>query len=159
MYNSASFGEKGRRMRTPLNISIFLFLTLFVTGCTNGKIGPGENAASVKNPLKTPKDLRIEKILTSGTWKYEPQEDDCKDTQWVQNFYKSRYYKSVGAACLVPDAFSVDAESWHVKNKILYITNMSPIQGDEIILKYGIHYMDENRMILSSGNYKYIFNK
>ena len=112
-----------------------------------------------KNPLKTLNDIKIEKLLTSGTWKYERQHDDCKDTNWVQNFYKNRYYKSIGAACLIPHAFSVDAENWHLKNQILYVTNLSPIDGDDIILKYGIHYLDNNRLVLSSGEYKYTFVK
>ena len=118
-----------------------------------------ETSSKQKNPLKTFKDLRIEKLLTSGTWQYERQHDDCKDTNWTQNFYQNRYYKSIGAACLIPNAFSVDAENWYLKNQILYITNLSPITGDDIILKYGIDYLDQNRLVLSSSTYKYRFVK
>ena len=146
-------------MRTSLKISIFVFLSLFISGCSNfNEIGLN-NPRTVKNPLKTIKDLKIEKMLTSGTWKYERQSDDCKDTSWSQNFYSNRYYKSVGAACLIPDAFSVDAENWYLKDKILYVTNLSPNSDDDIILRYGIHYLDKNRLILSSGGYKYTFVK
>ena len=112
-----------------------------------------------KNPLKSAKDLKIEKILTSGTWKYQRQSDDCKDTSWVQNFYPSRYYKSVGAACLVPNAFSVDAESWYLKDQILYVTNLSPDSGEDIILRYGVEHLDNNSLVLASGGFKYTFKK
>ena len=148
-------------MKSPLKIGIFISLSLFMTGCSNfNEIGlSGTANGSIKNPLKTNKDIEIEKILTSGEWKYERQSDDCKDTNWTQVFSANRYYKSVGAACLIPDAFSVDAENWYLKNKILYVTNLSPNSNDDIILKYGIHYMDANRLVLSSGNYKYTFVK
>lgn len=144
-------------MRTLSRISTFVLLSLFISGCSNLKTM--EAASNPKNPLKTFKDLTIEKLLTTGTWSYERQSDDCKDTNWTQNFYKNRYYKSVGAACLIPNAFTVDAESWYLKNQILYITNLSPIAADDIILKYAIDYLDENKMILSSANYKYAFVK
>lgn len=137
-----------------------MFLSVTMTGCASlQKANFGSIEGSIKNPLKTAKDLNIEKVLTSGTWKYERQSDDCKDTNWVQNFYANRYYKSFGAACLIPHAFTVDAESWHLKNQILYVTNLSPDSGDDIILRYGIHYLDANRLVLSSGDYKYTFNK
>ena len=140
-------------------ISTCVFLSLLISGCSNfNEIGLN-TSGSVKNPLKTVKDLKIEKVLTSGTWTYERQSDDCKDTNWVQNFHSNRYYKSVGAACLIPDAFSVDAENWYLKDKILYVTNLSPNSDDDIILRYGIHYLDANRLVLSSGEYKYTFVK
>lgn len=148
------------RMRTLLKVSTFVFLSVFFSGCSYFEGTSDLNAVgSSKNPLKTAKDLKIEKVLTSGTWTYERQFDDCKDTNWVQNFYSNRYYKSVGAACLIPNAFTVDAENWYLKNQILYVTNLSPDSGEDIILRYGIHYLDENRLVLSSGEYKYAFVK
>ena len=146
-------------MTTLPKISTFVFLSLFISGCSNFT-GPSFNyEGSVKNPLKTYKDLKIEKVLISGIWTYERQSDDCKDTNWVQSFDSNRYYRSVGAACLIPDAFSVDAENRYLKDKILYVTNLSPNSEDDIILRYGIHYLDENRLVLSSGKYKYTFVK
>jgi len=147
-------------MRSLSKISTLVFFSFVVTGCANLQQANISNIeGSSKNPLKTAKDINIEKVLTSGTWKYERQSDDCKDTNWVQNFYTNRYYKSVGAACLIPNAFTVDAESWHLKDQILYVTNLSPNSGDDIILKYGIHYLDVNRLVLSSGDYRYTFVK
>jgi len=135
-----------------------LILSIFFTGCSY--LNPtGEIGSKPKNPLKTAKDVEIEKVLSSGVWKYERQSDDCKDTSWQQTFHKNRYYKSVGDACLVPDAFSVDAESWHIKNKFLYITNLSPVNGDDIILKYRIDFLDQDKLILASGKFKYNFYK
>jgi len=147
-------------MKNISKISTLMFLTFLISGCSNLQQGYFSNAqSSVKNPLKTAKDLQIEKSLTSGSWKYERQSDDCKDTNWVQNFYPNRYYKSIGAACLIPNVFTVDAESWHLKGQILYVTNLSPDSGEDIILRYGVHYLDENKLILSSGQYKYTFFK
>jgi len=147
-------------MRTQFKITTFVFLSLFISGCSNfNDTGFANNVSSSKNPLKTFKDLEIEKVLTSGMWKYERQSDDCKDTNWVQNFHSNRYYKSIGAACLIPDAFSVDAENWYLKDQILYVTNLSPNSDDDIILRYGIQYLDQNRLVLSSGKYKYTFIK
>jgi len=147
-------------MRTQFKITTFVFLSLFISGCSNfNGTRFSNNTGSSKNPLKTLKDLKIEKALTSGTWKYERQYDDCNDTNWVQNFHSNRYYKSVGAACLIPDAFSVDAENWYLKDQILYVTNLSPNSDDDIILRYGIHYLDQNRLVLSSGKYIYTFVK
>ena len=146
-------------MRTLFKTSTFVFLSLFISGCSNFSGMDINNSGAKKNPLKTVKDLRIEKVLTSGTWTYERQSDDCKDTNWVQNFYSNRYYKSVGAACLIPHAFTVDAENWYLKGQILYVTNLSPNSADDIILRYGIDYLDENRLVLSSGQYKYAFVK
>ncbi len=133
-----------------------------MTGCSNFtealKALSAEDATSVSsNPLKTKKDLLIEKNLTSGTWTYQRQGDDCKDTTWTQTFHKNRYYKSGGSACLLNDAFSVDAESWHIKNQVLYIVNLSPKEGEDIILKYGINFLDKKKLVLSSGQYKYTF--
>ncbi len=85
-------------MRTLPRISTFVFLSLFISGCSNFNETGFNSSGSSKNPLKTIKDLKIEKVLTSGTWKYERQFDDCEDTSWVQNFHSNRYYKSVGAA-------------------------------------------------------------
>jgi len=147
-------------MKNLFTISTIVFLSFVFSGCSHlYESNFGNVQGSSKNPLKTFKDLRIEKILSSGTWKYERQSDDCKDTNWVQNFYPNRYYKSVGAACLIPNVFTVDAESWHLKNQILYVTNLSPISGNDIILRYGIDFLDENRLVLSSGQYKYSFVK
>jgi len=115
------------------------------------------NASS--HPLKSKKDLQIERVLTSGVWKYQRQSDDCNDTRWDQRFYSNRYYQSVGSACLLVDAFSVEAESWHVKSQQLYIVNLSPKDSDDIILKYGIDYLDKSKLVLSSKGYKYTFLK
>ncbi|MEH6455364.1 MAG: hypothetical protein V7749_03520 [Cocleimonas sp.] len=146
-------------MKILPRISTFVFLSLFISGCSNFT-GPRFNyEGSVKNPLKTNKDLKIEKVLISGIWTYERQSDDCKDTNWVQSFDSNRYYRSVGAACLIPNAFSVDAENWYLKDQILYVTNLSPDSDNDIILRYGIDYLDQNRLVLSSGEYKYTFLK
>lgn len=146
-------------MKALIKIISFGLLTIFISGCSNISGSGFHNEGLKKNPLKTVKDLKIEKVLTSGAWTYERQSDDCKDTNWVQRFDTNRYYKSVGAACLVPDAFSVDAESWYLKDNILYITNLAPNSDDDIILRYWIHYLDKNRLVLSSGKYKYTFVK
>jgi len=150
-------------MKSLLKMITFVSISLFASGCsgylTNSGYTDTGSIGSAKNPLKTSKDLQIEKVLMSGTWKYERQSDDCKDTSWVQNFYPNRYYKSVGAACLIPDAFSVDAESWYLKENILYVTNLAPNSDDDIILRYWIHYLDKTRLVLSSGKYKYTFVK
>ena len=141
-----------------MRIFILVVTSLLFTGCSNFNKLEIDSAKS-KHPLKSELDIKIENSLTSGTWKYERQADDCKDTSWEQTFYKNRYYKSVGAACLMPEAFSVDAENWHTKKQVLYITNLSPVDGDDIILKYGIDYLDKNKLVLSSGKYKYTFLK
>ncbi len=135
-----------------------VIITIFASGCTNLS-APNEVGSKTGNPLKTQKDIEIEKAITSGVWKYERQGDDCKDTTWEQTFYKNRYYKSVGAACLVPDAFSVDAENWHIKDQYLYVTNLSPVNGDDIILKYRIDFLNQDKLILASGKFKYNFYK
>ncbi len=57
------------------------------------------------------------------------------------------------------DAFSVDAENWYLKDQILYVTNLSPDSDNDIILRYGVDYLDQNRLVLSSGKYKYTFVK
>jgi len=150
---------KGRIMR----LASLVLMAFFITGCSNfnEKLASMSSASdeSSSHPLKSKKDLQIEKLLTSGTWKYQRQSDDCKDTSWSQTFHKNRYYKSSGAACLLADAFSVDAENWHIKNQILYITNLSLLEGQDIILKYGIAFLDKKKLILSSGQYKYTFLK
>ena len=139
-----------------MKILILFVISFLFTGCSNFS---SLSDASSKNPLKSDKDLQIEKALIGSTWKYELQSDDCKDTSWEQTFHKNRYYKSVGAACLLPEAFSVDAENWHTKKQVLYITNLSPKDGDDIIMKYGIDFLDENKLVLSSGKFKYTFFK
>jgi len=139
--------------------SIALMLSL--SGCSNFKslVSNSTSLDGYSHPLKTKKDLRIERLLASGTWKYQRQGDDCKDTFWQQQFYPSRYYQSKGSACKLIDAFSVEAESWHVKNQHLYIVNLAPVDGNDIILKYGIDYLDSGKLILSSNGYKYTFLK
>ncbi len=148
---------RGRKMK----LASLILMAFFITGCSNfnEKFASMSSSDVSSHPLKSKKDLQIEKDLTSGIWKYQRQSDDCKDTSWSQTFYKNRYYKSSGAACLLADAFSVDAENWHIKNQILYITNLSPLVGQDIILKYGITFLDKNKLILSSGQYKYTFLK
>lgn len=147
-------------MKNLNTICTFTFLSFVLSGCSGLQLADlnSANRSSI-NPLKTEKDIKIEKVLTSGTWQYERQSDDCEDTNWVQNFYPNRYYKSVGAACLIPHAFTVDAESWHLKNQILYVTNLAPESGEDIILRYGVDYLDTNKLVLSSGGYKYTFIK
>jgi len=146
-----------------MKLASLILMAFFITGCSNlsekFNMSSMSSSAESVHPLKSKKDLEIEKLLTTGTWKYQRQGDDCKDTSWSQTFYKNRYYKSGGAACLLADAFSVDAENWHIKNQILYITNLSPINEQDIILKYGIAFLDKNKLILSSGKYKYTFLK
>ena len=145
--------------------SFILLLSLLVTllsGCSNfndfiqsGAFhGINQNSP---NPLKTQEDTRIEKALVGGKWLYQRQPDDCKDTYWAQHFYKNGYYKSGGATCLLSDSFSVDAEAWHVKDQILYIINLSPRAGEDIILKYGVEIIDKNRIILRSAENTYTF--
>ena len=136
-------------------------MAFFITGCSNFN-DQFESIFSIgvsSHPLKSKRDMEIERVLTSGSWKYQRQGEDCKDTNWWQTFHKDRYYKSGGAACLLTDAFSVDAENWHIKGLNLYITNLSPLEGQDIILKYGIVFLDENKLILSSGKYRYTFLK
>ncbi len=148
-------------MRTRVFLSLFsLLLTLGLSGCSNFNFDNINTAfTNETNPLKTEKDRKIESVLTSGTWKYQRQSADCKDTTWTQRFHKNRYYKSGGSACLLKDAFSVDAESWHIKNQRLYIVNLSPSDDDDIILKYGIDFLDNKKLILSSKGFKYTFLK
>ena len=141
-----------------MRLITLLVISLLFTGCSRYLRAPSVNAPS-NNPLKTIKDLQIESALVGGTWKYERQGDDCEDTNWEQSFHYDRYYKSVGAACLLPQAFSVDAENWYTKQQILYITNLSPKNGDDIIMKYRIDFLDENKLVLSSGKFKYTFFK
>lgn len=148
-----------------MKVASLIFVFFFMTGCSSlQELFPSmelnnTNASTSDHPLKSKKDLQIEEHLTSGIWKYQRQGDDCKDTTWSQRFYKNRYYKSNGSACLLADAFSVDAENWHIKNQVLYITNLSPKEGEDIILKYGIDYLDDTKLVLSSSAYKYTFLK
>lgn len=139
-----------------MRLIALIVISILFTGCSNHSDLSGSFA---KNPLKSKKDLEIEHVLTSGTWKYERQGEDCKDTNWEQTFYKNRYYKSIGSACLLANAFSVDAENWHTKKLFLYITNLSPKNGDDIVMKYGIDFLDGSKLILSRGNYQYTFLK
>ena len=146
-----------------IKLTTTIVLTLFMSGCSNLQALFPElkltDAPEVTHPLKSTLDLNIEKHLTNGTWKYQRQGEDCDDTVWHQTFHKNLYYKSGGSACLMPDAFSVDAENWHVKDRVLYITNLSPLEGKDIILKYGIEYLNTKKLVLSSGGYKYTFIK
>ncbi|MEE9310083.1 MAG: hypothetical protein V3U64_03615 [Cocleimonas sp.] len=155
-----------------MKVVTLILVAFFITGCSNlnkrllamsSNVATTTNTAAVlttsPHPLKSKKDLQIEAGLMSGTWKYQRQGDDCNDTTWTQSFHENRYYKSGGSACLLADAFSVDAENWHIKNEILYITNLSPKEGDDIILKYRIEFLDQKNLVLSSGQYKYTFLK
>ncbi len=149
-------------MKPSLLLSLTtLIVTFAISGCSNFNALASKSSQfdTRSHPLKSKKDLRIEQLLTSGTWKYQRQVDDCKDTSWLQRFYKSRYYLSKGSACQLIDAFTVEAESWHVKAQQLYIVNLSPNDGNDIILKYGIDYLDPGKLILSSNGYKYTFLK
>ncbi|MEE9327384.1 MAG: hypothetical protein V3U71_08795 [Cocleimonas sp.] len=138
-------------------LSILVFSMLFTSCSTFSEFLEQKN--TVKNPLKTTLDLKIEKTLIGGNWNYERQADDCKDTNWQQTFHKNRYYQSLGSACLLADAFSVEAESWYTKNQTLYITNLSPNDGDDIIMKYTIAFLNENKLVLTRGKFKYTFLK
>lgn len=141
-----------------MRILIIVVFSMLFSGCSYyGYGGIAPIIRYITNPLKTDVDVKIENTLVMGAWKYQRQHDDCKDTNWEQTFYTNRYYKSVGAACMLPKAFSVDAENWYIKNQILYITNLSPKDGADIIIKYGISYLDENKLVLSSGKYNYTF--
>ena len=144
-----------------MRLALLFVGAFFMSGCSNfiKALSETPSTAVSSHPLKSKKDLQIEENLTSGTWKYQRQGDDCNDTTWTQTFYKNRYYKSGGSACLLADAFSVDAENWHIKNQVLYITNLSPKEGEDIILKYGINFLDKKKLILSSGQYTYTFLK
>jgi len=152
-------------MNTILKITLIILTATFFTACSNvnklieSSSDSMTNTPSKKNPLKTLDDIKIEKLITKGTWLYQRQGEDCNDTEWKQRFYKNRYYRSLGSACLVPDSFSVDAESWHVKNLYLYIVNLSPNEKDDIVLKYAIEYLDKAKLILSSNGFKYTFLK
>ncbi len=147
-----------------MRLASLLIMAFFITGCSNftekrNAMSSDTTDTTSSHPLKTKKDLLVEENLTSGTWKYQRQDDDCEDTTWTQTFHENRYYKSGGSACLLTDAFSVDAENWHIKNQVLYIINLSPKEGEDIILKYGIDFLDKRKLILSSGQYKYTFLK
>ena len=104
-----------------MRLASLSIMAFFITGCSNftARLNAMSADTASSHPLKTKKDLQAEENLTSGTWKYQRQSDDCKDTTWIQSFHKNRYYKSTGSACLIPDVFSVDAENWHIKNQIL----------------------------------------
>lgn len=149
-----------RSYRAVVTVLLVAIVASFLSGCSNLKQLATVGSVNLQShPLKTKKDLRTEALLTTGTWKYQRQKDDCNDTTWSQRFYKNRYYQSGGSACLLADAFSVDAESWYIKNGLLYITNLSPVDENDIILKYGIDYIDGNKLILSSKGYQYTFLK
>lgn len=150
----------GRAMKLFKTFIFTVIITSFLNGCSNfNEIMINLSAGESSHPLKSTKDIEVEKTLASGTWKYQQQLDDCKDTSWEQSFHKNRYYQSIGSACLLLDAFSVEAESWHVKDQNLYIVNLSPSDSDDIIIKYGIDYLDRGKLILSSKGYKYTFLK
>lgn len=139
-----------------------VLITLLMSGCSlMGDTSQNDPEALLKsdNPLKTRQDIRTEKLLIGGIWKYQRTADDCSDTDWAQKFYKNRYYRSAGAACLLKDAFSVDAENWHVKKTTLYITNLAPSEGDDIIMRYAIKHLSEGKLILQSNGFDYTFLK
>jgi len=139
----------------------FLLVMLSLSGCSNFNefINSRTFLSPAANPLKTQDDIDIEKFLVGGKWLYQRQDDDCKDTYWAQRFYKNKYYKSGGSSCLLTDTFSVDAENWHVKNKVLYIINLSPRDGEDIILKYGISAPEKNKLLLRRGLHTYTFTR
>ena len=145
-----------------MRIITVVLIAFLMSGCSLIEdIRQNEPDALLKSdhPLKTRQDIRTEKLLIGGVWKYQRQDDDCKDTEWQQAFYKNRYYRSGGAACLLKDAFSVDAENWHVKKTMLYITNLAPDAGDDIILRYTIKHLSKGKMILHSNGFDYTFLK
>lgn len=147
-------------MNQLLKLTLILLLIAFTSSCSSLKgVLSSTSGIQTKNPLKTETDVKIEALLMSGTWKYQSQGEDCDDTIWRQSFHFNRFYHSIGSACQVPDAFSVDAESWHVKNQFLYIVNLSPNEADDIILKYDIDYLDAAKLVLISNGYKYTFLK
>ncbi len=149
-------------MNRILHLTLILILISTTSACSNIKetlAKASSHSASTRNPLKSADDVKIERLLTTGTWKYQSQAEDCSDTVWRQRFYRNGYYLSSGSACQVPDAFSVDAESWYIKDQYLYITNLSPIEADDIILKYSIEYLDKAKLILGSNGYNYTFIK
>lgn len=137
----------------------FLGLLITLSGCSNfNEIIQSESLFSQSiNPLKTQQDRHLENSLVGGTWHYQTQQSDCNDTYWTQQFYKNKYYKSGGSTCLLTDTFSVGAESWHVKDRILYIVNLSPRAGEDVILKYAISMAGRNKLILRSGRQSYTF--
>ena len=145
-------------MNRIVQLILVLLLIVSSSGCSNVKTALASGTGT-KNPLKSLDDIKIERLLTTGTWKYQSQAEDCNDTMWKQRFYSNRYYYSVGSACQVPDAFSVDAESWHIKDQYLYIVNLSPIEADDIVLKYSVEFLDKAKMVLGSNGYKYTFFK
>ena len=135
---------------------------LTLTGCSNfnelvKSSSEFLSSTPAENPLKTSDDVGYENLLVGGKWLYQSQEDDCKDTYWAQHFYKNKYYKSGGSTCLLTDTFSVDAENWHIKDKILYVINLSPRDGEDIILKYGISMEGRNKLLLRRGIHTYTF--
>ncbi len=146
-------------MNRILQITLIFLLVVSFSGCSLQTLVRADMGSQTANPLKSRDDIKIEKLLTQGTWVYQPQNEDCDDTNWKQRFHKSRYYQSIGSACLVPDSFSVKAESWYIKGQNLYITNLAPKEENDIILKYGIEYIDKAKLILSSNGYMYTFLK
>jgi len=149
-------------MNRILQLTLVLILVTANSGCaniTNVLSKSTQGSVTSNNPLKSADDIKIERLLTQGTWKYLSQTEDCNDTVWKQRFYKSRYYLSSGSACMVPDAFSVDAESWYIKGQYLYITNLSPNEANDIVLKYSIEFIDKAKLILGSNGFNYTFIK
>ena len=145
-----------------MRLMTLVLITFLISGCSLiGDTRQNDPDALLKSdhPLKSRQDIRTEKLLKGGVWKYQRQADDCKDTEWSQKFYKNRYYRSGGAACLLKDAFSVDAENWHVKKTMLYITNLAPDAGDDIIMRYYIKHLSKGKMILHSNGFDYTFLK
>jgi len=144
-------------MKGQIKVLFLVFMALTLSACGYLKPQRPLTVADLHNPLKTKKDIEIENFITRSTWQYVPQDDDCKDTKWHQSFYKNRYYKSEGDACSIPKALSVEAENWHIKNKILYMTNLSPTDAEDIVLKYSIVHLGKKKLVLQKGNFKYIF--
>lgn len=145
-----------------MRLITLIVITFFISGCSlieETRQNSPDVLIKTDHPLKTRQDLRTEKLLIGGEWKYQRQAGDCEDTTWSQKFHDNRYYRSGGAACLLKDAFSVDAESWHVKQTMLFITNLAPDAGDDIIMRYTIKHLSEGKMILSSNGFDYTFLK
>lgn len=154
--------------RFPLVITSIL-LMLSLTGCSNSKtkkpssVSPSVNSQvsnldlAFGHPLKTDYDTRVESLIINKKWQYQRQASDCKDTKWVQEFFKNRYYNANGSACLLKGAFDLEAESWHIKDKYLYIVNLAPNNVDDIIVRYSIKSLTNKKMVLISNGFKYTF--
>lgn len=144
-----------------------IFLMLGLTGCSHFKTDKSSRVSSpvkVNNldlafghPLKSDFDVRVESIIINKKWQYQRHASDCKDTDWIQEFFKNRYYNANGSACLLKGVFDLEAENWHIKDKYLYITNLAPNDIDDIIVKYNIESLTSKKMVLSKNGFKYTF--